>query len=130
MAGRGGSRNRSRSRSPHGCTYLSTQVFPLAIAQEPASHNQVMWLVKDEYTYWGASWYREAVRFQVQLEEHYQKGIGIEHAQLTWPSHDGNDVVTHYYTHDLSKKPWTQTRFWDANRERVKSSKEIVRVLK
>ena len=128
MAGRGGSRNRSCSRSPHGCTYLSTQVFPLAaIAQEPASHNQVMWLVKDEY--WGASWYREAVHFRRQLEEQYQKGIAIEQGELIWPSHDGHDVVTHYYTHDVSRKPWTQTRFWDANRELVKSSKEIVRVL-
>ena len=121
-------RGRSRSRSPHGCTYLSTAKLPLAIAQEPASQNQVMWLVKDEY--WGASWYREVIHFRDQLEQQYQRGIGIEYGQLRWPSHNGNDEVTHYYTHDLSKKPWTQTRFWDANREHVRSSKEILRVLK
>ena len=121
-------RGRSRSRSPHGSTYLSTVELPLAIAQEPAGHNQVMWLVKDEY--WGASWYREAIHFRDQLEKQYLQGIGIEHGQLTWPSHDGNDVVTHYYTHDLSKKPWTQTRFWDEHREHEAHSREIVRVLK
>ena len=127
MVGRGGSPNRSRSRSPHGCTYLSTQVFPVAaVAQEPAGHNQVMWLIKEEY--WGVPWYREVVHFRLRLEEQYQKGIGIEQGELIWPSYDGKDVVTHYYTHDLSRKPWTQTRFWDANREFVKSSKEVVRV--
>ena len=121
-------RGRSRSRSPHGCTYLSTAKLPLAIAQEPASHNQVMWLVKEQYR--GASWYREAIHFRDQLEKQYLQGIGIEHGQLTWPSHDGNDVVTHYYTHDLSKKPWTQTRFWDEHRKHEAHSREIVRVLK
>ena len=104
MAGRGGSRNRSRSRSPHGCTYLSTQVFPLAdIAQEPASHNQVMWLVKEEYG--GVPWYRQVVHFHLKLEEQYKKGIAIEQGELTWPSYDGSDVVIHYYTHDFSRKP-------------------------
>ena len=121
-------RGRSRSRSPHGSIYESTAELPLTIAQEPAGHNQVMWLVKDEY--WGASWYREVIHFRDQLEQQYQRRSGIEYGQLTWPSHNGNDVVTHYYTHDLSKKPWTQTRFWDAEREHVRSSKEFLRVLK
>ena len=121
-------RGRSRSRSPHGSTYESTVELPLAIAQEPAGHNQVMWLVKDEY--WGASWYREVIHFRDQREKQCQRGIGIESGQLIWPSHDGNDEVTHYYTHDLSKKPWTQTSFWDANREDKRSSKENLRVLK
>ena len=121
-------RGRSRIRSPHGSTYLSTVELPLAIAQEPAGHNQVMWLVKDEY--WGASWYREAIHFRDQLEKQYLQGIGIEHSQLTLLSNDGSDVLTHYYTHDLSKKPWTQTRFWDEHRKHEAHSREIVRVLK
>ena len=104
MAGRGGSRNRSRSRSPHGCTYLPTQVSSFAdIAQEPASHNQVMWLVKEEYG--GVPWYRQVVHFHLELEEQYKKGIAIEQGELTWPSYDGSDVVIHYYTHDFSRKP-------------------------
>ena len=70
-------RGRSRSRSPHGSIYESTAELPLTIAQEPAGHNQVMWLVKDEY--WGASWYREAIHFRDQLEKQYLQGIGIEH---------------------------------------------------
>ena len=96
-------RGRSRSRSPHGSTYESTEELPRAIAQDPAGHNQVMWLVKEKY--WGASWYREVIHFHEQLEKQYQRGSGFERGQLIWPSHDGNDEVTHYYTHDLSKKP-------------------------
>ena len=121
-------RVRSRSRSPHGSTFEFTDASPLAVAQELAGHNQVMWLVKDEY--WGASWYREVIHFRDQLEQQYQRGIGIARGQLTWRSYDGNDEVTHYYTHDLSKKPWMQTRFWDADRQHQRSSKEIIRVLK
>ena len=123
-----GDRGRSRSRSPHESIYESTAELSVTIAQEPAGDNQVMWLVKDEY--WGASWYREVIHFCDQLEQQYQWRSGIEYGQLTWTSHNGNDVVNHYYTHDLSKKPWTQTRFRDAEREHVRSSKEILRVLK
>ena len=53
----------------------------------------------------------------------------IEEGQLVWDTYDGSDVVIHYYTHDFSRKPWRQIRFWDADRKYEKSSKEIVRVL-
>ena len=56
--------------------------------------------------YWGVPWCREVVHFRLRLEEQYQKGIAIEQGELIWPSYDGKDVVTHYYTHDRSRKPW------------------------
>ena len=118
---------RSRSRSPHRSTYLSTVELPLATAQEPAGHNQVMWLVKEEYG--GRPWYRQVVHFHLQLEEQYQTEIPKKNGELTYDPKDGSDVVIHYYTHDLTRKPWTQTRFYDENREYQMSSKEIVRVL-
>ena len=118
-------RGRSRSRSPP--TYLSVATVPLAIAQDPAGHNQVMWLVKEHGAF---RWYQEEVYMRDQLEKQYQQGIGIEHSQLTLLSNDGSDVLTHYHTHDLSKKPWTQTRFWYEHRKREAHSREIVRVLK
>ena len=43
---------------------------------------------------------------------------------------DGSDVVIHYYTHDLTERPWKQSSFWDENRKQVRSEKEIVRVLR
>ena len=120
-------RSRSRSRNGRRPTYLSTHEERSAIAEEPVNHNQVMWLVKE--LYWGASWYREAIHFRDQLEKQYVQGIGIEHGELIWLSEDG-DVKINYYTHDFTKKPWTQTRFWDEDRVHVKHEKEIVRVLK
>ena len=86
-----------------------------------------MWLVKEPY--WGATWYREAIHFRDQLEKQYVQGIGIAHGELIWRRKDG-DVTTHYYTHDLTKKPWKQIRFWDGARAHVQHEKEIARVLK
>ena len=86
-----------------------------------------MWLVKEEYG--GHLWYRQVVHFHLQLEEQYQTKIPKKNGELTWDPKDGRDVVIHYYTHDLTERPWKQSSFWDENRTQVRREKEIVRVL-
>ena len=53
-----------------------------------------------------------------------------KNGELTWDPKAGSDVVIHYYTHDLTERPWKQSSFWDENRTQVRREKEIVRVLR
>ena len=106
--------------------YQATHEVPSASAQEPVSHHHVMWLVKEWY--YGAFWYQEAINFREQLEKQYMNGIGIAHGELMWKRENNSETI-HYYTHDFTTSPWTQTRFWDEDRVEVKHAKDIVRVL-
>ena len=107
---------RSRSRSSNG-GILEYHTTPSdghsTLAHASVCSNQVIRVGSDQSR--RVTSYLSTVRFHMELEHKCLLGNAIPHADLMWPSDDV--AVTHSHTRDLTKMPWTQNRFWDAEEQ-------------
>ena len=93
---------------------------------------RAMWLIVEPstgpYDAYGKSWFRPATQLCEMLEKQLAQDIGCQSCTLTYDQYYGPPTV-HYFEHDLRGDLWMQRRFYDAEQTRLRSEKQIMRVL-